>query len=62
MGWPHHAAQEMIVVAQNWSGTIEFRSSLDGQVDNRGVARYSHLASHHLDYIKSGEFTGVLSP
>lgn len=62
MGWPHHAAQEMVVVAQNWSGTIEFRSSLDGQVDNRGVARYSHLASHHLDYIKSGEFTGVLSP
>ncbi|MBN2751399.1 MAG: glycoside hydrolase family 65 protein [Rhodospirillaceae bacterium] len=62
MGWPHHAAQEMTVVAQNWSGTIEFRSALDGLVSNTGVERYSHLAAHHLDYIKSGEFTGILSP
>ena len=62
MGWPHHAAQEMVVIAQNWSGTIEFRSALDGHVENKGVERYSHLASQHLDYIKSGEFTGTLSP
>jgi len=62
MGWPHHAAQEITVVAQNWSGTIEFRSALDGHVENKGVERYRHLASQHLDYIKSGEFTGILSP
>ncbi len=62
MGWPHHAAMEMVVVAQNWSGNIEFRSALDGLVRNDGVKRYGHLAPQHLEYVDSGEFTGVLSP
>ncbi|MGE4528963.1 MAG: glycoside hydrolase family 65 protein [Rhodospirillaceae bacterium] len=62
MGWPHHAAQELTLVAHNWSGTVEFRSALDGHVENKGVPRYGHLASQHLDYIKSGEFSGILSP
>jgi len=61
MGWPHHAAQEMLVEPQNWSGTIEFQSAIDGRVENKNVARYSHLASRHLEYVESGEFDGTLS-
>ncbi len=60
MGWPHHAAQEMIVTAQNWSGTIEFCSALEGRIENRGVARYAHLASQHLEFVENGEFIGDL--
>ena len=35
-------------MAQDWSGTIEVRSTLDGKVCNCGVERYRDLASNHL--------------
>jgi alpha,alpha-trehalase len=44
----HLAALETTVKAINWSGRIEFRSALDGQVINAGVARYRDLNSQHL--------------
>lgn len=44
----HLAALETTVQAINWSGRIEFRSALDGQVINAGVARYRDLNSQHL--------------
>tara|TARA_R110002020_G_scaffold254617_1_gene468336 strand:- start:16446 stop:18842 length:2397 start_codon:yes stop_codon:yes gene_type:complete len=34
---------------ENWSGKIEFRSGLDGDVINDNVDRYSDLESQHLD-------------
>lgn len=34
---------------ENWSGKVEFRSGLDGDVINDNVDRYSDLESHHLD-------------
>ena len=41
----HVAALETTIVAEDWSGTIEFRSTLDGNVANCLVERYRELAS-----------------
>ena len=45
---PHLAAIELEVVPENWSGTLEIRTALDGTVVNANVARYKKLASQHL--------------
>jgi alpha,alpha-trehalase len=45
----HVAALETTIVAEDWSGTIEIRSTLDGGVVNSGVERYRELASIHLE-------------
>lgn len=45
---PHLAGLETTLVAENWSGTITFRSGIDGRVANRGVERYRALADQHL--------------
>jgi alpha,alpha-trehalase len=44
----HVCALEATVVAEDWSGTIEFRSLLDADVRNSLVARYEDLSSDHL--------------
>ncbi|MEJ2368480.1 MAG: glycoside hydrolase family 65 protein, partial [Acidobacteriota bacterium] len=65
MADPHTAAVEWTVTPVNWSGAVEIRSELDGNVINRGVPRYSDLAQHHLEYVDSGrsrERTVYLSP
>lgn len=49
MGKPHFAALKMELVAENWSGRIQFRSALDGRVINAGVERYKDLNSKHLE-------------
>jgi alpha,alpha-trehalase len=46
---PHLAAIELEVTAENWSGTFEVASLLDGRVVNAGVARYRGLANRHLE-------------
>ena len=48
MANPHLAAVELTVSAENWSGKIEFRSALDGNVVNAGVKRYLGLNKKHL--------------
>ncbi|MGE3657475.1 MAG: trehalose-phosphatase, partial [Mycolicibacterium sp.] len=48
MHMPHVGALETTVRAENWSGTIEFRSMLDGNVTNSLVERYRDLANQHL--------------
>lgn len=48
MDSPHVCALETKVTAEDWSGTIEFRSSLNGAVRNTLVERYRDLASGHL--------------
>jgi alpha,alpha-trehalase len=45
---PHLAGLETTVVPENWSGTLEVRSALDGQVANAGVERYRALDGRHL--------------
>lgn len=51
----HLAAIRQTIKAENWSGTIEILSALDGRVTNNGVARYRDLNSRHLEPITEGE-------
>ena len=48
MNQAHVAALETTILAEDWSGTIEVRSTLDGSVGNTLVERYRELASTHL--------------
>ena len=57
MNQAHIAALEATIVAEDWSGTIEIRSTLDANVSNCGVERYSELASNHLESVKKTELT-----
>jgi alpha,alpha-trehalase len=52
MGEPHLAALTMTLTAENWSGTIEVRSALNGRVENRGVLRYRALDGWHLETLE----------
>lgn len=49
MGLPHIAALSTTLVAENWSGSVEIRSALDGRVVNDGVERYRGLRNRHLE-------------
>jgi alpha,alpha-trehalase len=48
MAHPHLAALSVQLTAENWSGTVEVRSALDGKVRNAGVERYRQLDGQHL--------------
>ena len=48
MHQPHVLAMQTTIAAENWSGTVEFRSLLDGAVQNTMVERYNSLSSTHL--------------
>lgn len=48
MHQPHIFAMLTTVSAENWSGTVEFRSLVDGSVRNTLVERYRSLADTHL--------------
>ena len=50
---PHLAALKLNLIPENWSGTIEVRSALNGRVINAGVERYKALSSHHLAPLKT---------
>ena len=45
----HQAALGWDLTPENWSGTVEVVSALDGRVLNRGVERYRQLEGRHLD-------------
>jgi alpha,alpha-trehalase len=49
MGRMHLAALAWELVAENWSGSVELVSVLDGRVLNQGVVRYQQLEGRHLD-------------
>jgi alpha,alpha-trehalase len=55
---PHLVALETTLVPESWSGLLHVRSSLDGTVENAGVARYRALAAEHLTAIEAGEADG----
>ncbi|MCV7166661.1 trehalose-phosphatase [Mycobacterium stomatepiae] len=44
----HIVAMQTAITAENWSGTVEFMSHLDGAVSNSMVERYNSLSSIHL--------------
>jgi len=48
MHLPHACALETTITAEDWSGTIEVLSMIDGDVRNAGVKRYSALSNDHL--------------
>jgi alpha,alpha-trehalase len=54
LGDPHLAAIQWTLTPENWSGRIEIRSALDGNVSNQGVARYRDLSSQHLEALETG--------
>ena len=54
----HLAGLETVVTPENWSGTIEFRTAIDGRVVNDGVERYRGLDNRHLRSVESGEPEG----
>src|SRR5215211_3474681 len=51
----HRAGRETTFEAENWSGTLEVRSGLDGRVINAGVKRYHDLNGRHLQVLAQGE-------
>ncbi|WP_027945541.1 glycoside hydrolase family 65 protein [Amycolatopsis taiwanensis] len=51
MRLPNVCALEVTVVAEDWSGRLEFRSGIDGGVDNGLVERYRDLPRKHLDLL-----------
>ncbi len=48
MDQPHLAALESTLTAEDWSGSVEILSALDGTVTNWGVPRYRELSNAHL--------------
>ena len=51
----HLAALATEFTAENWSGTLEVRSGLDGRVVNAGVKRYRDLDGQHLTTLGQAE-------
>lgn len=58
MHMPHVGALETTIRAEDWSGTVEVRSTLDGNVTNSLVERYRDLASEHLKLVDKREVSG----
>ncbi|MEJ7843156.1 MAG: glycosyl hydrolase family 65 protein [Rubrobacter sp.] len=52
----HQAAMQWTITPENWSGSVEVISALDGRVTNRGVARYQQLDGRHLDPVSPRTF------
>ncbi len=53
MAEPHLAGLELRISPENWSGRVEIRTALDGQVENSGVQRYQGLNNDHLVPIRT---------
>lgn len=57
MHMPHACALETTIWAEDWSGTIEVRSVVDGDVRNSGVDRYRDFSDDHLVVTTAEELT-----
>ncbi len=55
MKHPHVCALETTIRAEDWSGTLEIRSGIDGNVENTLVERYRDLESTHLELLRTAE-------
>ncbi|MFC1898827.1 trehalose-phosphatase [Chloroflexota bacterium] len=55
MANPHMACMETTIATENWSGSLNIRSALDGRVTNSGVKRYRELSNRHLLPVESQE-------
>src|SRR5918993_1776914 len=52
----HQAAMRWTITPENWSGSVEVITALDGRVTNTGVARYRSLEGRHLDPVSPRTF------
>lgn len=52
MALPHVAAVELTLFAENWSGTLELRSAIDGRVENANVRAYAGTDGNHLEGVR----------
>ncbi|WP_308016324.1 pyridoxamine 5'-phosphate oxidase family protein [Nonomuraea aurantiaca] len=59
MADPRLAALETTFTAENWSGPLRVRATLDGRVTNSGVARYRELRGDHLTGHDTGDQNGL---
>ena len=53
----HAGALETTIVAEDWSGTLEIRSMIDGGVRNSLVERYRDLSNAHLAAVQTRALT-----
>ncbi|MFC2099251.1 glycoside hydrolase family 65 protein [Candidatus Bipolaricaulota bacterium] len=60
MANPHLCGIEMEIIPLNWSGSIHVQSSLDGTVENNGVARYRELRGDHVGVVATGDADGIV--
>ena len=49
----HLCGLQTTIVAEDWAGTLEVRTALDGTVENTGVERYRKLSSRHLRPVRA---------
>jgi trehalose/maltose hydrolase-like predicted phosphorylase len=54
MAAPHLGALETMFIPENWSGSLQVRSGIDGRVANQQVAQYAPLAGRHLRFAGQG--------
>jgi trehalose/maltose hydrolase-like predicted phosphorylase len=54
MADPHCAALRLEVTPLDWSGELEVRSAIEGDVANANVERYADYANRHLDTFAHG--------
>ncbi len=52
---PHLAGLEVRIQPENWSGILEVRSGIDGDIINDGVERYRDLNQRHLEVLETQE-------
>ncbi|MCV7267145.1 trehalose-phosphatase [Mycolicibacterium doricum] len=57
MHLPHVAALHTTILAENWSGEITIRSTLDGNVTNSLVERYRDLGKEHLELVDTRQLS-----
>jgi len=57
MGNKHIVAQEYTIIPENYDGELTIRSAIDGNIENKGVERYSELNSLHLSTGTTGNFS-----
>ena len=57
---PHRCALKFTLKPVNYSAEVEFRSGIDGRVQNKNVARYSELTSDHLEQVESLSEDGLM--
>jgi trehalose/maltose hydrolase-like predicted phosphorylase len=53
MAQEHLLLLQQEITAENWSGSLEICSGLDGAVRNNNVARYAPFAKHHLETLSA---------